>query len=148
MICESPDFVFPLVADVYYPIVDQGAYGNVKKQWILDRTISCFFAPAGVKNKKDVNAEPNINIDNAIIGRIKNDLTKSNADSRYSLTNIVITNIRSASGSLIYNESSGPRTGKGTLFEVASLNPIVGPFGEVEYYRVVLRRSENQAVDI
>lgn len=148
MICESPDFIFPLLADVYYPIVEQGAYGNVKKQWVLDRTIACSFTTAGLKNKKDVNTEANINIDNSISGRIRNDLTKSQQDSLYSLTNIVITNIRSQSGNLVYNESSGPRTGKGTLFEVATLNPIVGPFGEVEYYRVVLRRSENQAVDI
>ena len=47
MICESPDFIFPMLADIYYPIVDQGAYGNVKKSWVLDRTIACSFAPAG-----------------------------------------------------------------------------------------------------
>jgi hypothetical protein len=28
------------------------------------------------------------------------------------------------------------------------LNPMVGPFGKVEYYKVILRRSENQATDL
>jgi hypothetical protein len=28
------------------------------------------------------------------------------------------------------------------------LNPVVGPFGTVEYYKVLVRRSENQAVDL
>jgi hypothetical protein len=66
----------------------------------------------------------------------------------YSITNIVITNIRNNLGEIIYNETSGPRSGNPTLFEVATLNPIVGPFGKVEYYKVILRRSENQAVDL
>jgi hypothetical protein len=45
-------------------------------------------------------------------------------------------------------ETSGPRDGKSTIYEIASSEAIVGPFGNVEYYKVVLRRSENQASDL
>jgi hypothetical protein len=148
MICESTDFAYPLLADVYYPIVDVGAYGNVKKQWVLDRTIACYFSSGGLKNKKDVNAEANINIDNLIDGRVKNDLTQSNDKSLYSITNIIVTNIRDINGNSIYSESAGTRSGKSTLFEIATLNPIQGPFGSTDHYKVLLRRSENQAVDL
>lgn len=148
MICETTDFAYPLLADIYYPIVEVGAYGNVKKQWVLDKTIACFFNVAGSKYKKDVGTEANINIDNSIIGRIKNDPTVSSTETLYSITNIIITNIRGNDGQIIYNESAGPRSGNPTLFEIATLNPVVGPFGKVEYYKVVLRRSENQAVDL
>jgi hypothetical protein len=147
-ICESTDFIFPLLADIYYPITETGAYGNIKKQWILDRTVACAFSPAGVKSKKDVNAESIINIDNSITGRVKTNLTQSGTSSLYSITNVIITNIRDSSGNLIYSESAGPRMGHSTIFELATSSPIVGPFGEVEYYRVLLRRSENQAVDL
>ena len=34
MQCEGKDFMFPMQVDVFYPTVEQGAYGNVKKQWI------------------------------------------------------------------------------------------------------------------
>lgn len=146
--CEKTDFMYPLLADVYYPVVDTGAYGNLKKTWVLDKTIACAFNPGGLKNKKDVNAEANINIDNSIAGRVRSDITQSTTDSLYSLTNIVITNIRDINGNLIYNESAGPRSGKATLFEVATFNPIVGAFGKTEYYKLILRRSENQAVDL
>jgi len=82
------------------------------------------------------------------MGRFRNDPTQSSTESLYSITNIVITNIRDKDGQLIYNESAGPRSGNSTLFEIATLNPIVGAFGKVEYYKVILRRSENQAVDL
>jgi hypothetical protein len=147
MICETTDFTYPLLADIYYPIVETGGYGNTKKTWVLDRTIACFFNPAGRKTKQDVNSENKLELDNLLIGRVRNDLTASSNDS-YSITNIIIANIRDKSGNFIYNESSGIRKGKSTVFEIASLNPVVGPFGMVEYYKVLVRRSENQAADL
>ncbi len=52
MICETPDFTFPMLADVYHPVVEQGIYGNVEKTWILDRTIACSFAQQAEHLKK------------------------------------------------------------------------------------------------
>lgn len=147
MLCESTDFIYPLLVDIYYPIVEQGAYGNLKKQWVLDRTISCFFGPAGRKFKEDIMPNANISIDNVLVGRLRNDITQSENES-YSMTNIVLANIRDAQGKTIYSESAGVRSGKSTIFEVATSTPIVGPFGGTEYYKVVIRRSENQAVDV
>ena len=146
---ETPDFIYPLLADIYYPIVDHGAYGNVKKQWVLDRTVACFFNPAGRKFKEDIQPNVNITVDNSIVGRVRNDITQSASGSGlYSMTNIIVTNIRDAEGNSIYNESSGVRAGKPTIFEIATTNPIVGPFGGTEYYKLVIRRSDNQAADI
>ena len=54
----------------YYPIVDQGAYGNVKKQWILDRSIACNFAPTGQSATEDVKPNVNITKENILLGRI------------------------------------------------------------------------------
>jgi hypothetical protein len=51
-------------------------------------------------------------------------------------------------GNSIYNESSGIRTGKSTLFEISTFTPIVGPFGSTEYYKIIVSRSDNQAADI
>jgi len=66
----------------------------------------------------------------------------------YSITNIIITNIRDNQGNAIYSESAGPRKGQSTIFEVSTSNPIVGPFGKVDYYKLVISRSDNQAVDL
>ena len=148
MICETPDFQYPLQAEVFHPIVEQGAYGNVKKQWVLDRKIAVALSSGGSAMKEDVKPNVNITTEQILIGRTKNDLRISARDSGNSITNIVISNIQDKNCNHIYNETSGVRKNKSTIFEVASVEPFVGPFGNVEFYNFTLRRSENQGVDI
>lgn len=148
MICEEPDFIFPLQADVYYPIVEQGAYGNLQKTWIHDRVIACSFAPTGNAGKEEVTPNVNITKQTILIGRAKTDIRVSSQESNNSITNVILTNIRDKNCNAIYMETSGPRAGKSTIFEIATQEPFTGPFGGIEYYNLVIRRSENQAVDL
>lgn len=147
-LCDTTDFMYPLKADIYYPIVEQGAYGDVKKTWVIDRTVACSFAPAGTAFAEDVKPNAKISVEMNLIGRTKNDLRISSLQSKDSVVNVIITNIRTSHDAPVYVETSGPRSGRSTIFEIASNDPIVGPFGEIEYYRVVIRRSENQATDL
>jgi len=148
MICEEPDFAFPMLADVYHPLVEQGAYGNVKKTWVLDRTIACSFNPAGTAFKEEVTPNVNITQQKLLIGRVKTDIRFSSKDDPNSINNVIITNIKDKNCNEIYIETSGPRAGKSTIFEIATLEPFTGPFGNVEYYKLIIRRSENQGSDI
>lgn len=146
--CETTDFMYPLLADVYYPLVEQSAYGSVKKQWILDRTIAVALNPAGTRSKAQVQTNANITLDNMLIGRTRKDILVSTEESPIALTNIILTNIRDVNGVPIYTESSGIRTGKSTIFEISTFMPIVGPFGSTEYYKMIVARSDNQAADL
>jgi len=146
--CEDTSIIFPMLADIYYPIVDQGAYGNVKKNWIHDKTIACNFSSAGSAFKEDVKPNVNITQDTIMLGRAKTDIRFSANNNQNSVTNVIVTNIKDKNLNEIYLETAGPRAGKSTLFEVATVEPFTGPFGSVEYYRIVIRRSENQAVDL
>ena len=137
-----------MLADIYYPIVDQGAYGNVKKTWIHDRTIACNFNSAGTAWKEDIKPNANITQDSVMLGRVKTDIRFSNEDVQNSMTNIIVTNIKDRNLNEVFVETAGPRAGKSTLFEVATVEPFMGPFGSVEYYKVIVRRSENQAADL
>ncbi len=148
MICEATDYMFPMQGSVYYPIVEQGDFGAIKKQWVLDKTFSCIFSSGGSAFKEEVKPNVNITQNSVLVGRIKSDIRISSRDAKNSLTNILITDIRDQEGNLIYMETSGPRSGKGTLFEIATYEPFMGPFGTIDFYRVVIRRSENQAGDI
>jgi len=148
VICETQDFMYPMLADVYYPIVEQGAYGNVTKNWVLDKTIACQFSTAGTANKEDLRPEAKLLLDNTLIGRAKSDIRFSTEEQRNSITNILITNIKDRNGNVVYLETSGIRAGQPTVFEIATFDPIVGPFGSVEYYRLVIKRSENQGSDL
>jgi hypothetical protein len=145
---SSTDFLYPLLADIYYPVVEQGAYGDVKKQWIIDKSIPCHFAAAGSAGEEEIKPNVNITQKTVLMGRTRNDIRMSKNGASYSINNVVISNIRDASGANVYVETSGPRSGKSTIFEIATQEPVVGPFGSVEYYRLVIRRSENQAVGL
>jgi hypothetical protein len=146
--CESISIIFPMLADIYYPIVEQGPYGNVKKNWIHDKTIACNFNSAGTAWKEDIKPNANITQDSIMLGRAKSDIRFSSTEGQNSITNILVTNIKDKNLNELYLETAGPRAGKSTLFEVATVEPFVGPFGSVEYYKIVVRRSENQAVDL
>ena len=146
---SSTDFMYPLLADVYYPVVDQSAYGNVVKQWILDKTVACYFSAGGSAGREELKAN-NVSItkESLLLGRVKSDIRLSSAGTSNAMTNVIITNIRDAQSSEIYVETSGVRSGKSTIFEIATQEPALGPFGNVEYYKLVIRRSENQAADV
>lgn len=146
---ETPDYQFPMLASVYYPIVEQGSYGNVKKQWVLDRVVAMNLTPRGGAMQEDVKPNVNITQELVLVGRTKTDIRVSEkTKAQSSITNIVISNICDRNGNSIYNETSGVRAGKPTIFEIAGQDPFTGPFGNVDFYKIILRRSENQAVDI
>lgn len=146
--CETPDFIYPLTADIFYPLVDQGTYGQIKKTWMLERTIAINVNSAGSAAKEDVKPNVNITQELILIGRSKTDPRISLRDDKQSITNVVISNIKDRNGREVYLETAGVRVNKSTIFEIASVEPTVGPFGSVEYYRLTLRRSENQATDV
>jgi len=148
MICEEPDFIFPMQADIYYPVVEQGTYGNIKKTWILDKTIAANFNAVGRAGKEEITPNVNITKEAILECRVKHDIRVSTKEDSNSVTNIIVTNIKDRNGYEIYTETSGPRKHKSTIYEIASQEPYLGPFGNVEYYNVVLRRSENQASDL
>ena len=135
-------------ASIYYPIVEQGGYGQVEKTWILDKIISCSFTPTTTVNKE--NNKPNIPIAEKmlLLGRTKTDIRISKIEDKRAVTNVIVTNISDKNGNEIYIETAGPRAGKSTLFEIATIEPFMGPFGDIEHYSITLRRSENQAVTV
>ena len=145
--CEDTDFMYPMKADVYYPIVEQGAYGNVQKTWVFNKTVVCNFSKDGTVDE-EVKPNVNITLKKVLMGRTKKDIRFSQENNADAITNVVITNIRTRTDVPLYIETSGVRAGKSTIYEIESQSVIIGPFGDPEYYALAIRRSENQASDI
>ena len=143
---DTTDFMYPMLADVYYPIITQGPFGEIKKEWVFDRTISCNATPVGGAGSEQIKPEMFLQYENKLIVRSKADLRITSASSQEATTNILITNVRLSHGELLYKETAGPRSGKGTIFEVGTLEPFAGPFNNIEYYKMLWRRTESQAV--
>jgi len=146
VICEDTDFMFPMKADVYYPIITQGDYGQPKKDWIFDKTIACNANPIGGAGTENVKAESFLQLQNKLEARTKNDPRISTQKEKNAITNILITNVRHANDELIYKETAGVRAGSGTIYELAAVEPFVGALRYTEYYKMILRRAENQTV--
>jgi len=134
-----------MCADIYYAIPSQGSFGEIKKEWLLDRTIACNAAPSARKNIEELDPKMISQLSNKLNARSLTDLRTSSLDKNYAITDILITNIRDKHGNMIYKETAGIRSGKGTIYEIATIQPFVGPFGNVESYQMVWRRSDSQA---
>lgn len=141
------DFLYPMKADIYYPIITQNDYGQPNKNWVFDRTVACNATPVGGAGTEEIKPEVFLQYKDKLVARSKSDLRISASNQLNAETNILITNVRSANDLLIYKETAGPRAGKGTIYEVGTLEPFIGPFGDIEYYKMLWRRSENQDVN-
>lgn len=141
------DFLYPMKADIYYPIITQNQYGQPNKNWVFDRTVACNATPVGGAGTEEIKPEVFLQYKDKLVSRSRSDLRISASNQLNAETNILITNIRSVNDLLIYKETAGPRAGKGTIYEVGTLEPFIGPFGDIEYYKMLWRRSENQDVD-
>ena len=67
VICEDTDFIYPMKADVYYPIITQGDYGQPKKQWVLDRTIACNATSVGGAGEENIKPEVFLQYENKLV---------------------------------------------------------------------------------
>ena len=149
MTCLDDNFLYPMTAEVYYSSVEQGQYGNIKKQWSKFKDIKCYFASGNLRNKEEQQVQ-NVAIvfDTVLTGRVPSDIRFDDMNSGIALTNLIITNISDGEGNPIYVETGGVRAGKSSLFEIATLSPYSGLFGKTEYYKIIIKRSDNQAVDL
>ena len=144
--CPETDFMYPMMADIYYPVISQTDYGQATKKWVLDRTIILNATPVGGAGQEDIKPEIFLQYENKLVSRVKEDPRISTSNGSNAITNILIANIRNAQEVLIYKETAGVRAGRGTIYELGTVEPFTGPFGSVEYYKMLLRRAENQTV--
>jgi hypothetical protein len=135
-----------MLCDVYYPIITQTSYGQPTKDWVYDRSIACNLTTMTRKGIEDNTPDAYIKMEGKLVGRTKSDPRFSSHDNPNAITNILFSNIRTANNELLYRETSGPRNGKGTIFEIGTVEPFMGASNTIEYYKVVVRRAENQAV--
>ncbi len=142
--CETTDFLYPMKADIYYPIITQNSYGQPNKEWVLDRTIACNATTVGGAGTEELKPEVFLQYKDKLVARSRTDIRISSLQDSNAVTNILITNIRTSDDSLIYIETAGSRSGRGTIYEVATIEPFINPFGQIEYYKMVWRRTENQ----
>ena len=141
MFCNT---YLPLSADVFYATKSQNNFGNVEKTWAFDQTIRCAFTMSTNYKDQQVQSDQMFWVQDMLGGRTIVDPRIDSIGELHSLTDILIDNVRNDQGDNIYMETAGVRKGDSTLFEVSGVLPHNGPFGSVDYYKMVVKRSDAQ----
>lgn len=138
MFCNT---YYPLIADVYYAIQSQNDFGDIDKQWEYNQSIRVDFSMSTNYKDQQMQADQMMWVQDMVTGRTPTDIRIADTGSTYSLTDILITNVRNDSGDVIYFETGGSRDGEPTIFEIAGVLPHNGPWGRNDYYKIVVKRS-------
>lgn len=135
---------FPQIADVYYATQTQNDFGDIEKTWSYNQQVRLQLNMS--TNYKDQQMQPDqfFFMEDILDGRCRTDVRISKDGATYAMTDILLTNIRNDVNKVIYHETAGIREGQPSVYEVAGVLPHLDPFGCVDYYKVVIKRSDMQ----
>jgi hypothetical protein len=129
--------------DIYYAQGKQDKYGKIQKDWKFDQTLRGFAETVDTEDKTKTFFE----YKGKLIARIKEDPRTSINGFQYAMTDILITSIKDVKTCTeFYIETFGERKGKSTLYEISAIEPYVGPFNTIEYWRLFLNRMDAQVL--
>ena len=137
---------YPLRADVYYSTTTQNKFGELVREWYLDKIISCRVASSTNYKDQNVFPEQRMHVSDQINVQTPEDVRVDSLGEVHSLTDILISAIRIPCGQQLYIETVGERKGMPSLYEVAAFSPHVDPFNTLDYIKLVLNRSDEQVV--
>ena len=171
MALKLPTFLYIMSCDVYYATylseensnqsnimqdeygnviggVGQNVYGESVKIWELDRNErQSYWNVMGTVNLQDLDADTNFKYKKRLNGRFKypSDPRVGQDGSAHPISDILITNI-CKKGDLGDVELQLNADGTPIVFEVMSVDPFIDPWGNIEYYKVLLERADDQQI--
>lgn len=143
------NMLFPMVCDIYYATETQDKYGQIVKDWTIDSSLACsFYTLNDMSNNDnfDFDDKKFYRLETMLIGRTVSDIRKNSDGAYYPVSHILITNIRAAccNDELFFYETNGGYDPIPTVYEIKSIQPYIGPFNKIEYYKIQLERSDRQ----
>lgn len=152
ILSECSSMFFPMECDVYYAKEEQDDYGRIVKKWSYDQTQKCSFY-----TMNDESNNENFSFDDKkfyrqetmLFGRLRTDIRKDSSGLYHPMSHILVSNIRNGGcgNETFFFETNGDYVGKPTIFEIKMVQPFIGVFNSVEYYKVQLERSDTQELN-
>ena len=149
--CVSP--FFQMQCDVYYASEMQDEYGKIEKKWQFDMVEKCSFYTLGDESNAEnfsFDDKKFYRLETMLFGRTKTDVRQASDGKFYPTSHILITNIRGDNcntDQVFFYETNGNYIGKPTIFEIKMVQPFIGPFGNIEYFKIQLERSDTQELN-
>jgi hypothetical protein len=137
------DIYYPMSAELYYAESKQDELGVIQKTWVLDRIIKCSII-SSMSDKTLTgelkNSGPMFQYNSDVLLRTNEDIQKKKNGSIFSITEILLTNVKDPAGKVVWLEKNQ----KATQYELKTFVPSYNGFHEVEFYRGYLARSTRQ----
>ena len=137
---------YPLQMDVYYSTTIQNQLGEIEHVWTYDRSIPCRVASNTNYKDQNVFPEQRMRILDQINAQITEDIRIDSLGGMHALTDILVTNIVAGCGGVVYKETAGERAGDTTVYELIGYMPHVDLFNNIDYVKIVLNRTDEQAI--
>jgi len=171
---KLPSFLYLMSCDVYYASyldasstpsqdliqddfgniiggVGQNEFGESVKIWGLDRNErQSYFNVMGTVNLQDLNADTAFTYKKRLNGRFKypSDPRVDKDGGSHPISDILITNVCKKAKLLGAPDEELQLNADGTpiVFEVMSVDPFIDPWGNIEYYKILLERADDQGL--
>lgn len=143
---------FHMLADVYYAEQTQKPSGEMVNLWTFDRTVNCELKTGSFNTEMRYSTQTFdefFTIPTVLYGMFKGDIQTASDGADHVITEILVTNIRTAEpgdvGEVLFSEPNDAGTGQvPVVYEVRSLSPFINYRGRAEHWKTQLMRSDNQ----
>lgn len=135
---------YPMTADIYYATQTQNDFGEITSTWSKDRTVNCSAIKQNPNSRTPTFVSPTTSLEYDIVinFRTNEDVQVSSENEDYKVTNILITNIQDASGTVIWKEDRD----NPTVFEIRAIEPMMDISSNIMGYRIHCVRRETQVL--
>lgn len=129
----------------------QNLYGESEKNWTLDRNErQSYWNVMGTVNLQDLNADTAFTYKKRLNGRFKypSDPRVDLLGNNHPISDILITNVCTKAKLLGAPDEELHLNANGTpiVFEIMSVDPFINPWGEIDYYKILLERADDQGL--
>jgi hypothetical protein len=129
--------------DLYYASSNQDKYGNKEKNWQFEKTVRGYVETVASDDKSKTFFEYR----GKLVGRLEKDPRIDSEGFMHAVTDILVTDIKDIKSDVeYYIETSGPRIGQSTLYELTAIEPFIDPFNRIEYWRIFLNKLDVQVL--
>ena len=137
--------------DVYYASDTQDKFGAMVKTWTMDRSVDCelyMIDRIADRNNFTFDDPQFFRLNNLVRGRSLEDIRIATDGTYYSLSHVVITNVRlnGDSAATIYVMTDGDGSVKPIVYALSTYDPFVGPFGTTEFYKMSGKYADDQGI--
>jgi hypothetical protein len=140
-------FLYSMQLTIAYSTLRQTELGKIEHNWETNQqTLRGYANVMGTVDLKPLRAEREYLYKKQLNARTKVDPRIDAQGNYHPITEMLVLDI-TADGKSLWTHDQAELAGRPLLHDVLSVEPFVNPWNEIEYYKLLLTRSENQHLE-